>query len=240
MKLPNKLPKAPQGSFGIPENLRKMLSEEEKKRSEENQEEKQEERPSAPLVSEDDGFKTEEDTPVEEKIEVSDKDIREFDSGLPSGDPIKELKKIGVELTDDDIHQYCFKGYLEKEVPVMKTKKRELTVTLRTLTGEQYIIVDRKLADIIPLKPMTREGLDNLRGILILSYGVTALSGKPLVRIVTGGTPKDQETIGDEAFEALTQLSSGILNKIMRLHAIFSTSLHLMIERGDSPFLNED
>ena len=247
MKLPNKLPRAPQGSFGMSEDMRKALSEHEKRGVEEQRGERVEENPKAPPVSEDDGFKTDgKDTgssPVEGSSQHDageDLSSDEDDTPAPrANDPISELKKIGVDLTDDDIHQYCFKGYLEKEVPVMKTKKRNLTVTLRTLTGEQYIIVDRKLADIVPIKPMTREGLDNLRSLYVLSYGVTALSGNPLVRVITGGVPKDQETIGDEAFEALTSLSSGILNKIMRLHAIFSTSLHLLVEKGDSPFLNE-
>ena len=181
-----------------------------------------------PPTIEDDGFKP----PEKNQPSI----IPEENDPLGNiNDPIKRLEAIGIELTEDDFHQYLFKGFLAKTVPLTKGLKKDMTVTLKTLTTEEYLMVDKLLADAIDAKrSMTREGLEQLRSVYTLAFGVTHLAGKAIIKY------DDKNSLIETALsasEVINALSAGLITKIIKFHMIFTVSMNILIDRGDSPFL---
>lgn len=234
VKIPTKGKVAPQGSFGLPENVQKALNQRENEKryaKEESDEPTPPPRPK-PQVSEDDGF----DKKISEDPTQFNEELTEVEKEIVSlQNPINRLKAIGIELSEDDFHQYLFKGYLSKTVDLTKGLKKDMSVTLKTLTTEEYLLVDKFIAEAIDAKrSMTREGVEQLRSVYTLAFGVTHLAGKPIIKST------DKSTLYETAMaasEVITALSAGLVTKIIKLHMIFTISMNKLIDSGDSPFL---
>ena len=233
VKVPVKGPLNQQGSFGIPPEIQKLVQEKQLEKSlnlggRQKEEPEKVEALAKPPVVEDDGFKAPEKT--------SDEPVPDEKDPLGNiNDPLKRLEAIGIDLTEDDFHQYLFKGFLSKTVSLTKGLKKDMTVTLKTLTTEEYLMVDKLLADAIDAKrSMTREGLDQIRSVYTLSFGVTHLAGKPIIK------HDDKNSLIETALsasEVINALSAGLITKIIKYHMIFTVSMNILIDRGDSPFL---
>lgn len=241
MKVPRTAGGAKQGSFGIPAEMRQRIEEgavAEKLNMSNN---KPVEKDSAPVVE-----KAKPEPVVEARKQGLDPEIQEEmaeheekskKAAEELANPIKRLAKIGIELTEDDVHRYMFKGFLEKTIPLTKGFKRDMTVTLKTLTSEEYLMGDQLLASEIDSgQHMTREGMEQLRSVLMLVFGISQLNEKPLVK---KSHNMGLEEIALTCRPVVQALSAGVLNKILKLHIMFSQALQQIVTDGDSPFLED-
>jgi len=97
-------------------------------------------------------------------------------------------KALGVKLTDEDLSQYLFKGYLAKEIEVIKGH----TVLFKTLLPVESGEAEEKLVNIFRDKMPTDAQWVNTNAQISLSYGWIKFDGVSL-----GKTPDDRfEHIG--------------------------------------------
>ena len=241
VKMPTKGRPVTQGSFGLPPQAKDLL---ERKESDDRlkdltQEQHKYSAPvnqgsSEPAATEDDGF----NLPKEVEDPVKQPDIEDDDPSLTDLDsPVNRMKHIGIELTEDDVHQYLFKGFLSKKVPIMSGLKKEMTATLKTLTTEECLVVDKMIARAIDSKtPMTREGLDQLRSVYTLAFGVLELAGRPIAKMQANGMLEEYAIAASKTIQAL---SAGLATKLVKLHLIFTVAMNRLVDDGSSPFLSD-
>jgi len=158
--------------------------------------------------------------------------------------PLQQLKDMGIELTDDDFQKILFKGFVEKEVVVFPSVrgKREMTATLKTLTGDEYDQADELLAEEISDVRATNEGYQTRRNMWVLSFGVTGLAGKPLGKVVSTKDAQGRDIVDLKETARLRRdtlglLSPAILTKLMRLHGAMTVAINSAVEDPDANFL---
>jgi len=153
----------------------------------------------------------------------------------PSG-VLSSLKKMGVDITEEDIEIYLFQGTVEKTVPVFKiNNKKTFTAKIRTLTSAQYMIVEEIIGDELRVSDMTRDGLSNLRTLTVLSAGVTHLLGRPSIKTWEDGIPEKEKFL--QNLTILKELAPGVINKINHIHSAVTSTFNSMMDDGNSPFL---
>ena len=76
-------------------------------------------------------------------------------------------KMLGLELTDDDIAEYLFKGYLVKDITLVKGKK----ATFKTLLPTEGYEIEDKLMEMFKEKDATQNQYSNAYALINLSYG---------------------------------------------------------------------
>jgi len=216
------------GSFGIPAEMQEAV---EKKKAEAaakaHKEPEQEEAPPPPSVqkSEDTGFAKEE-APLDKVV-----------SDLS---PHALLKKYNINFGTEEFQQVLFRGYVEfKNVVVVKGIKgsvSDFTATVRTLTGKEYDEVDEILADEARNIRMTNEGFQTRRNMLIISYGVTHLAGKPLVTATEEDTSKD---IALARRKVLSMLSAPVITKLMNCQSSVQIAVNAFIEDPEGTLLKK-
>lgn len=172
-----------------------------------------------------------------------DRDVIKEDS------PLECLKRIGVELSDDDLFKIIFRGYLEKEIVVVLPvggRTKPLVATFRTLTGEEVDAADELLAEEIGDTKMTNDGYHTRRSMWILSYGLTHLAGKPVCNPVeyTKSKSEDAPKFNMKATiklrrKVLSTLNPGVLAKMMHLHSIFTVNINAIIANPEADYLKK-
>lgn len=219
------------GSFGIPPEI-KEAGEKFMRRQE-----KEEVRPKIDLSGSDEN-EYEEEVIQEEEVEESANE-RLAEDRLPT--PEDNLKKVGIDLTDEDFHKILFKGYVEKEVEIFPSigANKRLYVTMKTLTGHEYDEVDELLAEEIRDKKMTNEGYTTRRSMWILSYGISAIQGKKVHKDVLSDDNLDTKETAKKKRDVLGRLSPAVLTKLMRIHGIFTANLNLIVEDPESQLLKK-
>lgn len=90
---------------------------------------------------------------------------------------------LGVKLGEDDLSEYLFKGYLVKEVPLIKGHK----ALFKTLTPVESNKVEETVLSLFKDKDPTNDQWMNTRVISYLSYGWIKFDGTSL-----GETPEDR------------------------------------------------
>jgi len=164
------------------------------------------------------------------------------DEAAAKAEPLYVLKKeLGVDFNPDDFHRLLYKGYVEKVIDICynpKTKK-QFTATFKTLTGDEYDYADELLAEELKDIEMTRAGLDSRRSMWILSFGVTKLDGREVVKPVVTNGKFDGKATAKARKNVISAMSPAILNRLMRMHAIFSLQLDRLVESPNSGFLVE-
>lgn len=224
-----------QGSFGLTPDMKDRLEEYNTRKVR------------ASNDSDEDGFlppPTEEDFSgrIEEEKEEAEETRQESVSVVST--PLENLKKIGVELTDDDFHKIIFRGYLEKEIvvvaPIRGTKP--LVATFRTLTGREVDEVDELMAEEVRDVQMTNDGFQTRRSMWIISYGIPQLMGKPVCQPVMAG--KDSNKINMKATvkerrRVFSALNPGILTKMMHIHGVFTVSINGILAEPEADYLKK-
>ncbi|MHC4647266.1 MAG: hypothetical protein ACYTBJ_17385 [Planctomycetota bacterium] len=92
-------------------------------------------------------------------------------------------KALGIELTEDDVSEYLFKGYLVKEVPLIRGK----VALFKTLTSAEAEAVETSIMDKFKDKDATNSQWANSYAITSLSHGWIKFDGQSL-----GSTPEDR------------------------------------------------
>ena len=87
------------------------------------------------------------------------------------------IKALGIEFTEEDISSYLFKGYLVKEIEIIKGKM----ATFKTLTAEEGQKVEEEVMAHFREKDATNNQWANIHAILHLSYGWYKFDDVPIV-----------------------------------------------------------
>ena len=150
--------------------------------------------------------------------------------------PKEMLAEVGVELNEDDFHNLVFRGYIEKDIEVVKNpiSGKPLTATVKTLTAEEVDLVDELLVEELETTKMSNAGMETRRSVWIGAMAVTKLMGRPLVK----KPPVDEN--GDVDIKAFTKAKKSVLiklapfvvDKIIQKHATIVTSYNLILNNN--------
>jgi hypothetical protein len=142
----------------------------------------------------------------------------------------KVLEQLGVEFDDDDFQKLLFKGYVEKEVTVTEFKGKPFKATIKTLTAEEYDMIDEILTEELKNVSMSPKVYDARRSMMIGCFGITKILGKPICKEVTDadGNP-DRKGMAMERRKVLKPLAPPLLNKIMEMHNSLTVATNLLI-----------
>lgn len=200
----------PQGSFGIGEDIMDAVNKSKAKaKAEDEQPEKKAayDSESIPEVEEDSG-------PKDEGKKVSND---------PNPEEIAKTirKDLGIEITENDLWNFLFKGALEKKgitiVPGM------MYATFKTVTMKQTLEVDEKLSEYLEKKLM-ESSFRNVQTVLMLSQGVIEL----------GKTAEALKSLGDSAEvreAALEKMPSLLVEKLSKKWNSFVYLLNYEVTR---------
>lgn len=226
------------GSMGIPPEMTEAFERQReavKKKAEASAEARTE-----PTVAVDDGFGAEEPS----RVDDPDKNPEEKD-GM---DPESLLKEIGIEITDEDLHRFVFKGYVEKDVKLSFFGGRKiLTPTLKTLTANEYDIVGELLGAELNDSTIMRDEIVTRRNMWTLALGVTKVDGRPLAKPVMMDVVKDGKTVqkvdpkatAKLYREVLGSLAAPVVSEVIMAHGKLSLALQLMTQSRGAAVLKK-
>jgi hypothetical protein len=217
-----------QGSFGIPPEMQAEVDNYHKKKA-----------IAAKSADEDPSVDEAEEEEQPIFVEDGEADVKEKSPVGPN--PVENLKKLGIELADDDFQKIVFRGYLEKDVVVVPSIRgtKPLKATFKTLTGAEIDEVDELLADDIQEIKMTNDGYQTRRSMWLITYGVTKLMDKPLCQpVLVKGKPDSKATMRMKK-KVLAALNPGILTKIMHIHGILTVSINAILMDQESDYLKK-
>lgn len=197
----------PRGSFGIPAEMKEAVARAEAK--------KEEPKTAAPKPETDMEMKTKVEVPV------TDEDARRVD-------PYEILKTLGVDFTDDMFNQLLFKGFIEVEVDVVPGK---LKAKFKTLTTEEYDLVDELLAEDLKSKQMTSDGFDARRSVWTMTFGVTHLMGKPVSPLVLLADKKtvDKLATARKRRPIIASLAPVVMNTMIQKHGAMTVAINMIV-----------
>ncbi|NDC22648.1 MAG: hypothetical protein EBZ49_00735 [Proteobacteria bacterium] len=204
------------GSFGIPPEMQEAMNKKQEKK----------EPVSAPIP------------PAAEEVAPKEPIPKEAitNASVDDSDPIRILERLGGKFDNDDFQKLLFKGYYETELDVVKGRFR---ATFRTLTGAEYDEVDELLALEVKNTEMTNDGFMARRSMLIISYGVTHLMGKPVAKpVLTSDKVVDTKATALERRKALSALAPAITNKLIQTHGTITVAMNQIVENPDKYIKN--
>lgn len=245
-----KVPTPSRGSFGIPEaihpdTLRRQREEAQTraKASAEDEVERPgaEGAPKAASYTDDlgvdddrveDGYQA---TGQEEKAEGGEK-ASEFH-------PLRNLRKIGVELSAGDLNDLFFrKGHIEKEIKVgfdFETKK-PIMATFKTLTPREIDEIDECLAEEIANLQITPRGLEDRRVSWTMAFAMVRMAGRQFVKThLRKDDTVDSKATAKERKVFTSELSVHLINKAVKLFTIFDSNIKLIMEDPEGTFLEK-
>jgi len=159
--------------------------------------------------------------------------------------PTEALRRIGVELDDEDFQKLFFRGFIEKEVNIFPGRggQKSFTITFKTLTGQEYDEVDELLADDIQGVKMTNDGYATRRNMWTLAFAVSQLAGKPVCKPVmkasSSGEVVDTKETAKKRRDVLSRLSGSVISKMMRTFGVFSVAVSDLVESPESDLLKK-
>lgn len=232
MKLNQPLPR--QGSFANKDQLTAQMQEARQK-----QEKAAEAKERTEKVVEESAGSAEE-WPLAEDVDASSES--QTDKSSPEGErpgfssPLKTLREMGIEPSEEDFHNLIFRGYIEKEVEIVKNpvSKKPLTARLKALTAEEVDLVDELLIEELDGTRMSNEGLEARRSVWLMSVAVQKLSGRDLVK----SPPLDQQ--GKTDAKALAKAKRAILVKLNPYIMSRLVQKHAALVSCFNALLNED
>jgi len=244
MKMPR-----PKGSFGIPPEIHP----DHMKKQREELEAREAERPERYADSEFDPAVMAQGAPEETAPEASAQQTQAQESepseeakhaaeAAKNSDPVAILKRLGIELTEEDCSRLLFKGFVEKDIKICydPLKKRDFTGTFKTLTGREYDQVDELLAEEISKNPMTVNGKDSRHSTWLLSFALTSINGMALQKPIfeKDGTVDTKKTAA-ERIKVVRALSPFVLDKASRIYAAFTVAIQLILEDPEKVYLKK-
>lgn len=163
----------PQGSFGMPENMKKSMESSRKNMVEAAQRAQAKvEGPQAPPPVP--PPTTVEAAPV--KPELAEPTQAEKEEQFLALKKAYE-ESLQTTITEDDVKDYIFKGRLTKEVNIITGVVKG---TFQTLTPDEHMEIDARTAEYRENSKYTSEGVSNQSSLVRLSYLWLAANGKPL------------------------------------------------------------
>jgi hypothetical protein len=126
---------------------------------------------------------------------------------------------LGIKITEEDIDEYLFKGYITKEIVVIPNK---FVITLRSLSSKDLTEINLKFENAIhreteEKKILMSERANHYRSLLLLSHALRAVNGENI-----GNNP-------DARFEYLSNLGQVLFNRIIRDHNLLTVAIERKI-----------
>jgi hypothetical protein len=201
------------GSFGIPEDFQNAQNNFKKQKAQAEEKPKAQPQPEAPAEE-------------EAKEEVISTDT-----------PEAVLEKMGAKFDEEDFQRLIFKGFYETEIPVIKGK---LKAKFKTLTSQEYDEIDEIMAEEARDIPMTNDGYRSRMAMWIISYGVTELAGKVLVKPIVDKDTKtpDTKAMAKERRKIFGAMGPAVVNLLIQKHGAITTSLNMIASNPEGNLKN--
>lgn len=213
----------PRGSFGIPQDMLEAA----------NKHRDQAQKKAAPPSADEQPNLQAPPEAAESEEETQKADEPAKGDSFNDLNPRKILQKLGIDFSEDDMQSVIYKGYVEKEIEVIKGS---LKAVFRTLTATEFDEVDELMGEDLKNLQMTRAGYESRQSMWIISFAVTQLAGKPVARAVMqkdGKTP-DTKAIAQARRVVLGAMSGSVINKIIRIQGLFQTAVNMIVEDPDA------
>jgi len=230
----------PIGSFTKPPHVKKAIAKAERERYEPSEDQEEEAAPaSTEEAYQNEALEVEmpEDTPSPPDPEDT--------VGVSS--PSELFKDLGIKFTQEDFQSFLFRGYVEKDIVIVKNpvdEKNSFVATFRTLTGGDHDMIDELLAKELYDTPLQRDAVATRRSMWNMAFAIHKLKGKPIVKPVFKKDKSGEETSKvDKAATAkakrkvLALLSPQLLDKTARIYSKLSVALTRIVEDPESDFL---
>lgn len=180
------------------------------------------------------------------QVEEPSAAAKEAAAAAKDAHPVLIMRRLGVEITDEDFHNYLFKGYIEKTIKIAydPLTKKPFTATFRTLTTQEYDEVDELLAEEMDSRKMTVAGRDSRRSVWLLAFAMIKVDGRLLAADVLKKGPNgvalvDTKATARRRIEMTRSFSGTILDKSSRLYGAFVAALTMMMEDPESNYLKK-
>lgn len=187
---------------------------------------------------------TNEEWPMNEAAPVPEPEEAPKSTSSFGKPPIERLKDLGIEPVEEDFHSLIFRGYIEKEVEIIKNPMtgKPLTALLRALTAEEVDAVDELLVEQLESTKMSNEGVEIRRSVWLMSIAVRKLAGKQLIKKPI----TDENGVTDIKAEArarrsvLIKLNPFLLSRMIHVHSVMVSSFNeLLSGQGSEDFLKK-
>lgn len=224
--------RAPRGSFGIPQDMHPDTLAKARAEAE-----------SVPAAQQQDtssdGFEFDDSSSPETQEDEATSDASPESSADKIKTPRELLAELGVDITPDDWSDLFFRGALEKtlqiaEMPQPDGTTKPFTITVRTLTGDEYDMADELLATELQSTNMTRDGMDTRKQMWVFSFALTKINGRPICKPVVITDPKTKTETPDPRGTAklkrkvLSQMSPVVLRMALDKYWVFVNQITLL------------
>lgn len=153
--------------------------------------------------------------------------------------PRKALKSLGITLTDADFHSVLYRGFVEKAVEIMPAmgEVKAMVVKIKTLTPDEYNVVDELVAEDIENIKGTTAGFQVRRELWMIAFAVIDINGREIAKVKRD---KDGEADLKELARArqkmLKQLSPAVINKLIRTVNTMGWAISAIVEDPKANF----
>ncbi len=205
---------AVRGSMGIPPEIQEAA---ERARQTSNQNVKKAPEPGFEQVASEAG-------PVPQPTPVPVPEVT--DQQAEAAKPVEILKKLGIEFNDEVFQSLLFKGFVEHKVEIVKGR---FEVKFKTLTTDEYDLVDELLAKEVQDTSMTNDGFNSRRAMWILAFGTLELAGKPVCKPVLS---KDKQVDVVETAklrrQVLGKMAPAVINIMIQKHGAMTVAINMI------------
>lgn len=153
--------------------------------------------------------------------------------------PRKALASLGVTLEDQDFHSILYRGYVEKNVEIMPAIGgiKAMLVKLKTLTPEEYNLVDELVAEDLDAIKGTNLGFQARRELWTISFAVLDINGRELGKAKRDKDGNlDLKELARNRHKMLSQLSPAVINKIIKINSTLNWAITAIVEDPKSNF----
>jgi hypothetical protein len=143
-------------------------------------------------------------TPEDAKLAEGLNGVPDMTGGLPSIF-LKEAEMLGLEITDEDVMAYVYKGSVTKEIPVIKNI---LSVKMRTLTSKEISDINLRMSEKVKERPdMIQKEYLNQNTMFMFAYAVEGLGTPGKVKAFPQGFEKRHSQLCDLAPQVISKLT---------------------------------
>lgn len=151
------------------------------------------------------------------------------------------LKRLGIEMTAEDCNRLLFKGYVTKDIKITHDPStgQDFIGRFKTLTSEEFDLVDELLAEEMNSKKMTVNGREARHSTWILAFSLTHINDAELQKPVFVDKKIDIRGTAESRVAIIRKLSPYVLDKASRVYGALSAAISLIIEDPAKEFIKK-
>lgn len=153
--------------------------------------------------------------------------------------PRKALAELGIELTDKDFHSILYRGYMEKVVEVVPAlgSVTAMMARIKTLTPDDYDLVDELVAEDLDTIKGTNLGFQTRRELWTISLSTIEINGREIAQIKRDKSSEpDLRALARERRKMLSQLSPAVINKLIKINSTVTWAIAAIVEDPKANF----